>query len=88
METTKLSSQGQVTIPQGLRKHYHWQDGQEFMIINCGDGILLKPKKTFQYFPETKLDEVAGCLKYRGKAKTIQDMDRAIARGIEESWKQ
>jgi AbrB family looped-hinge helix DNA binding protein len=88
METTKLSSQGQVTIPQILREQYDWQDGQEFIIINCGDGILLKPKKIFQDFTETKLDEVAACLKYQGTAKTIEEMERAIAQGIEESWNQ
>ncbi|VXD24959.1 AbrB/MazE/SpoVT family DNA-binding domain-containing protein [Planktothrix paucivesiculata] len=85
MEITKLSSQGQVTIPQILRDQYHWKAGQELIIINLGDGILLKPKKKF---PETRLDEVAGCLNYQGKAKTIEEMDQAIAQGIEELWNQ
>ncbi|MFM2064982.1 MAG: hypothetical protein RLZZ507_4653 [Cyanobacteriota bacterium] len=85
IEITKLSSQGQVTIPQNLREQYQWQDGQELIIINVGDGILLKPKKTF---PETKLDDVAGCLNYQGEAKTIEEMEQAIAQGIEESWNQ
>jgi AbrB family looped-hinge helix DNA binding protein len=85
MEITKLSSQGQVTIPQFLRDQYHWEDGQELIIISLGDEILLKPKKTF---PETKLDEVAGCLKYQGKAKTIEEMEQAIGQGIEKLWNQ
>ncbi len=85
IEITKLSSQGQVTIPKSLRDKYHWEDGQELIIINIGDGILLKPKKTF---PETKLDEVAGCLNYKGKAKTIEEMDQAISQGIKQSWNQ
>ena len=83
MKTTKLSSQGQVTVPQSLREH--WEEGQELIIINMGDGILLKPKKIFS---ETKLDEVAGCLNYQGKAKTIEQMDQAIAQGIQERWNQ
>ena len=81
MEITKLSNQGQITIPQIFRDQYHWKDGQELVIINLGDGILLKPKKPFQ---ETTLDQVAGCLKYEGKAKTIAEMDEAIAEGIKE----
>ncbi|UUO14852.1 MULTISPECIES: AbrB/MazE/SpoVT family DNA-binding domain-containing protein [Aphanizomenonaceae] len=81
MEITKLSTQGQITIPQVLRDQYHWQDGQELIIINLGDGILLKPKKTF---PETTLDAAAGCLNYQGKAKTIEEMEQAVAQGIEE----
>lgn len=58
---------------------------QQLIMINLGDGILLKSKKVF---PETKLADVAGCLKYEGKAKTIEEMDEAIAKGIEKSWNQ
>ena len=83
MKTTKLSSQGQVTVPQSLREH--WEEGQELIIINMGDGILLKPKKIFS---ETRLDEVADCLNYQGKVKTIEEMDQAIAQGIQKSWNQ
>ena len=44
------------------------------------DGILLKPKKLF---PETSLDDVAGCLKYQDKPKTLEDMEDAIRQGAE-----
>lgn len=50
METTKLSSQGQVIIPKSLRDAHHWEAGIELIAIDMGDGILLKPKKPF---PET-----------------------------------
>ena len=43
--------------------------------IDTGDGILLKPKKPFE---ETNLEDVAGCLQYEGKAKTLLDMKRQI----------
>ncbi|MBD2677867.1 MULTISPECIES: AbrB/MazE/SpoVT family DNA-binding domain-containing protein [Nostoc] len=82
MEITKLSPQGQVIIPQCLREAHQWEVGQEFMIINIGNGILLKPNKPFT---ETKLDDVAGCLKYQAQPKTIDDIDSAIRQGIEES---
>ncbi|AFZ25150.1 transcriptional regulator, AbrB family [Cylindrospermum stagnale PCC 7417] len=72
MEVTKLSVQGQVIIPQSLRESHHWNAGQEFVIIDMGDGILLKPKNPF---PETKLDDVAGCLKYYDKPKTLEDIN-------------
>jgi hypothetical protein len=61
MATEILSKIGKDFTPEILRDQYHWEDGQELVIISLGDGILLKPKKTF---PETKLDEIAGCLKY------------------------
>ena len=83
MEVTKLSQQGQVAIPESIRQSHQWQINQEFIIIELGDGILLKPKRTF---PETTLDQVAGCLKYQGKPKTIQEMNDAIRQGVEELW--
>jgi hypothetical protein len=33
-------------------------------------------------FPKTTLDEVAGCLKYKGKPVTLAEMDAAIAREV------
>ncbi|NJO57819.1 MAG: AbrB/MazE/SpoVT family DNA-binding domain-containing protein [Richelia sp. RM2_1_2] len=75
METTKVSKEGQVIIPEQLRKSYGWQTGQELIVIDTGDGILLKPKKLFA---ETTLNEVAGCLKYQGTPKSLDDMDDAI----------
>ncbi|MFB2893425.1 AbrB/MazE/SpoVT family DNA-binding domain-containing protein [Aerosakkonemataceae cyanobacterium BLCC-F50] len=83
METTKLSAEGKVLIPQSLREAHQWKSGQELMAIKIGDGILLKPKKPF---PETSLHDVAGCLKYQGLPKTLEDMENAIAQGIEELW--
>lgn len=83
IETTKLSKEGQVTIPAVLREKYHWKDGEELIIINMTDGILLKPKKVFS---ETTLDEVAGCLTYEKKAKSIEEMNQAISQGIKELW--
>ena len=79
METTRLSSKGQVIIPKSLRDAHHWSVGQELIAIDTGDGILLKPK---QPFPETNLEDVAGCLEYEGKAKTLEEMDDAICQGI------
>ncbi|MCF2151306.1 AbrB/MazE/SpoVT family DNA-binding domain-containing protein [Desmonostoc muscorum LEGE 12446] len=83
METTKLSNEGQVIIPEALRKAYGWEVGQELIVVEMGDGILLKPKKLF---PETTLNDVAGCLKYHGTPKTLEDMENAIRQGVEESW--
>jgi hypothetical protein len=48
----------------------------EFEIERTKSGVLVKPKKRF--FPPTKLEDVAGMLAYKGKAKTIREMDEAI----------
>jgi len=83
MEITKISNQGQVVIPEALLKANGWEVGQELMVIEIGDGILLKPKKPFT---ATTLNDVAGCLKYQGIPKTIEDMEIAISQGTEVSW--
>ena len=76
-------SHRQVIIPKALRDIYHWETGQELIAIDTGDGILLKPK---QPFPKTQLEDVAGCLHYKGKAKTLDEMDEAIPKGVMEQW--
>jgi AbrB family looped-hinge helix DNA binding protein len=81
MKTTKMSSKGQVIIPKALREIHHWEEGQELIAIDMGDGILLKPKKPF---PETTLDQVAGCLKYQGTPKSLEDIEDAIRQRLEE----
>jgi len=83
METTKLSSKGQVIIPKPYRTAHNWKAGQELIVIDTGDGILLKPKAPFQ---ETRIENVASCLKYTGKAKTIAEMEQAISLGLKESF--
>lgn len=80
-DTTRLSSKGQIIIPKHVRDARQWQPGQEFVVEETDDGILLKPK---QSFPRTTLDEVAGSLRYDGPPKSLEEMDEAIAKGIAE----
>lgn len=81
MNTIKLSSKGQVIIPKPLRTAHHWEVGQELVVVDLGDGILLKPKTPFD---ETDIADVASCLKYEGKPKSIDDMTAAIKQGIKD----
>jgi len=83
MNITKLSSKGQVIIPKPLRTSHHWEAGQELVVIDAGDGILLKPKAPF---PETEIADAAACLDFKGKAKSLDDMELAIAKGIKDKY--
>lgn len=83
MEVTRLSNEGQIAIPKTLRAARQWESGQELVAIDVGDGILLKPKKPF---PETTLDRVAGCLRYQGKPKSLDELENAICQGLMEQW--
>jgi len=42
----------------------------------------VQPLKTNSQFPIVTLDEVAGCLAYQGKPKTLEDMERELAEGL------
>lgn len=84
MNITKLSSKGQVIIPKPFRAAHHWEAGQELVVFDTGDGILLKPKKPFT---ETDINDVASCLHYSGKPKTLEDMEKAIGQGIRDQYK-
>lgn len=42
MRTTKMSSKGQVVIPEDIRKAMNLEKGVQFAVISEGDVILLK----------------------------------------------
>jgi AbrB family looped-hinge helix DNA binding protein len=79
MERTRLSTKGQVILPKSVRDARAWGPGTEFTVEETGDGILLRPASRF---PETTLDEVAGCLKSRRRPKTAAQMRDAIDREV------
>ena len=79
METTKLSSKGQVVLPSHIRAAHQWKPGVEFSVEDTPDGVLLRPLEPFK---PTRLEEVFGCAGYTGSARTIEEMDAAIEAGI------
>lgn len=82
MPTTSLSSKGQIIIPKPIRSLHNWRPGQKLQVIDMEDGILLKAALPFT---KTTLEQVAACLPYRGKAKTIDEMEDAIRLGAMET---
>ena len=42
VEVTKLSSKGQVVLPQGIREKLHLVTGAKFVVIGEGDVVILK----------------------------------------------
>jgi AbrB family looped-hinge helix DNA binding protein len=79
METTRLSTKGQVVLPKSIREARRWAAGTEFTVEETPEGILLRPARRL---PRTTLDQVAGCLRWTGKPKTLAQMDQAIAREV------
>lgn len=40
--TTKLSSKGQVVIPESIRKQLHLKEGDQFVVVGEGDAVIFK----------------------------------------------
>ena len=76
MAMTVVSTKGQVIIPKAIRERHGWRAGTELQIVERGDSIVIR---AHQDVPRTTLAEVLGCLPYRGPAKTIAQMDAAVA---------
>lgn len=62
--TTKLSSKGQVVIPEEIRTSLHLKEGNQFLVIGRGDTVILKS------ITPPSLDELDGLLaEARSQAK-------------------
>lgn len=81
METTKLSSKGQVILPKSIRVAHNWDAGIEFAVEDTPDGVLLRPLKPFT---PTRLKDVYGCAAYTGKAKSLADLDAGIKAAVKD----
>ena len=79
METTKLSTKGQLILPKSIRDKHRWQAGTEFLVEDTPEGILLRQARPS---PSSRLEDVIGSLRYRGKPKTVEEMDRGMAEAI------
>lgn len=78
MESTRLSSKGQVVLPSALRNARRWVVGTEFAIVETDDGVLLKPVAAPGPFAPTRMDQVFGSAGYTGPAVSLQGMDAAV----------
>jgi AbrB family looped-hinge helix DNA binding protein len=74
MDTTRLSSKGQIILPKAVRDAHHWEPGTDFSVEDTGDGILLRPLKA----NVTRLDDVVGRLRRKGPARSVEAMNAAI----------
>ncbi len=81
MEITRLSTKGQIILPKNIRVSRAWGPGTRFTVEETGEGVLLRPAG---HFPRVELGDVAGCLKYNGKTKTLARMHSAIRREVQQ----
>ncbi len=79
METTKLSSKGQVVLPKSVRDEHGWMPGTELEVESTADGVRLRARAPF---PKTRLGDVAGSVSFGGPARTLEDMDAGIRTAV------
>jgi len=79
MPVTRISSKGQIVLPQSIREKRNWISGTELIVEDRKDGVLLRPVKPF---PPTKFEDVYGCLQYKGTPKSLDDMEDAIRQEV------
>ena len=80
-QPTRLSTKGQLIIPKEIRERHGWIAGTELLVEDRGDLVVLRRA---QDVPATTLEELAGCLGYKGPVRSLEDMQAAIARGARE----
>lgn len=47
MTEVVVTRKGQTTIPAELRAKYHIEEGSRLEVVDAGQGILLRPRKSF-----------------------------------------
>lgn len=73
--TTTVSTKGQVILPKAVREHRRWSAGTKLVVEDTEEGVLLRKAPLFA---STTIDRVFGILGYKGKAKSIEEMDAAV----------
>jgi AbrB family looped-hinge helix DNA binding protein len=81
MQTTILSSKGQVIIPKALRVARRWGPGTQLEVHDTPDGILLRPAAARQ---KSALREGLAAIRrrvaYTGPVVTLAEMDAEVLR--------
>jgi len=48
--------------------------------------LTVKPIHIVKPFPTTRLEDGLGCLKYQGKAKSLEELEQGIIKAAREQW--
>ena len=81
--TTKLSSRGQVVIPEEIRNRLGLQPGAQFVVVGEGDVVVLKALK-----PPRMADLTALLDKARKSAEEAGVTPDDVAKAIQEARRQ
>jgi AbrB family looped-hinge helix DNA binding protein len=85
MDTTKLSSKGQVVLPKSVRDAHGWAEGTEFIVEAHASGVLLTPKKLF---PAVPAGQSFARLQHHGEPKSLDEMNAGLRAAVRRRFKQ
>ncbi len=73
--TTTVSTKGQVILPKVIRQRREWNAGTRLVVEETPEGVLLKLAPSFA---ETRPEDVFGMLPYKGKPKSLEEMEAGV----------
>ena len=78
--TTKLSSKGQIVIPEEIRDNLKLKEGDQFVVIGQGDTVILKS------ITPPRLEEFSDLMKEASRnAKTLNLKPSHVAKSIKKA---
>jgi AbrB family looped-hinge helix DNA binding protein len=81
----KISTKGQIVIPQETRRRLNWKQGQQLEVVETASGIFLRrPSEIKKRSPEEVLAKIRSLVQYDGPTVTIDEMNETISEG----WRQ
>lgn len=78
MQTTVLSSKGQIIIPKAMRDTRHWRAGTRLAVLETAEGLLLKPVVDEKTPLVQGLAAIRQRIAYTGPVVSIEDMNAAV----------
>ena len=76
METIRMSSKGQIVIPQRIREELHAEEGTMFTVLGSKNAVILKKLDTPSKIDLLKeLEHIAKTGKHRLQQKGIRELD-------------
>jgi len=85
VETAKISSKGQLVVPEAFRRRYGWRQGMTLMLVGVNGGVLLQtlpqPDASVIEASVAESEAVSSSVKARMK-RARRSLDKLASLGI------
>lgn len=82
MAKARLSTKGQIVVPQAIRAQLGLVPGSELEVTTDGEAVILRRASRFQ---RVSLKEAIGCIDYQGPIRSVDEMNAGIADMMQKS---